>query len=213
MTLGKGVETVLVAVVLVVCDPEADAADKGQDGDGHVVPDQLGVLGKWHEGLTEGGGESVHEEGDGLDERSHVLGGLGEGVLETGDRGEDLRDTAENEDDGLGPDVDGGVQAVLVEAVTGVLATGVGLVDIVLHDAGCDHTASGDEETGGDTLQRGEVEAHLAETGVDDFIHDGDTDDERERVEVLDDVVWNAVQGHGSTHGGKVVQHLVVSKP
>ena len=49
------------------------------------VPDEQGVSGKGDKGFTESVGERRHEQEDGHDHRSHRLGGLGEGILESYD--------------------------------------------------------------------------------------------------------------------------------
>ncbi|CAH0027857.1 unnamed protein product [Clonostachys rhizophaga] len=215
--LLEHVPLVLVGVEVAEGEPESNTTNEGDAGDGGVVPDEEGVAGERHEGLADGGGDGAHEEVDAHDEGLHVLGGLGEGVLVGGDVGEDLGDTDEDVGQGLGPDVDGGGGAGLARlgglAVGDVpAAVGVHLVDVVLHDGGGDHGEGGDDETGGHTLDGGGGEADLAEAGVDDVVEDGDHDDDRDRVEVLDDIVGDAVELHGAGLNGQVTGHLVVGE-
>jgi hypothetical protein len=107
VTGGKHVKLVFLLVHTTVGEPEEDTSDEGDDGDSAVVPDEIGVVGEGGEGLSERSRESSGEALDGLDERTHVLGCLGEGILEGGDGGEDLRDGNEDVDTGDSPDGDG----------------------------------------------------------------------------------------------------------
>lgn len=207
------VEAVLLLVELVVGGPEADEPDKGQDGRDAVVPHEERVLGQADHGLAERRRDGVHEQRDGLHQRAHVLGRLGERVLERSDRGEDLRDAAQHVRQRLHPDGDVRVLVQLLEAVIGLLPAGPFLVDVVLRHAGGDHGAARDEEPGGDALQRREVDPDPAEERVHDLVHDRDEDDEGERVQVVDDVVGDAVEAHGCRLRGQVVEHLVVREP
>ena len=192
------VELILLAIKLIVGQPEADATNESQDRHDGIVPLQQGVLRQTNEGLADSRGEGVHEERDGLDQGAHVPGGLGEGVLEGGDRGKDLGDTAQHVGEGLDPDGDGRELLVLVETVVGVLAAVAELVDVVLGDGGGDHGGACAEEPGRDALDRREFEAHSAEARVDEAVHDGDEDDQGEGVEVVDDVVGDAAETHCS---------------
>lgn len=107
MAGGQQVERVLGLVHAAVCKVERDTGDEGDDGDSSVVPDDVGVVGQGSEGLGEGSGEGRGEELDGLDQGPHVLGRLGEGVLESGHGSEDLGDGDEDVDTSDSPDVDG----------------------------------------------------------------------------------------------------------
>ncbi|CAG9978285.1 unnamed protein product [Clonostachys byssicola] len=215
--LLEHVPLVLVGVEVAEAEPEDDTADERDAGDGGVVPDEEGVAGEGHKGLADGGGDGAHEEVDAHDEGLHVLGGLGEGILVRGDIGEDLGDTDEDVGEGLSPDVDGGGGAGLARlgglAVGDVpAAVGVHLVDVVLHDGGGDHGEGGDDETSGHTLDGGGGDADPAEAGVEEVVEDGDHDDDGDGVEVLDDVVGDAVELHGAGLDGQVTGHLVVGE-
>src|SRR5262249_3385175 len=69
-------------------------------------------------------------------------------------------------------------------------------VDIDLGHASCDHRQGGEGEAEGDALNGSEVDARLAECWVHDKVHEGDKDDDGDWVEVLDDVVRDAVEFH-----------------
>ena len=211
--LLQHVELILLGVKTAEAEPESGTADESNDSDGGVVPDEEGILGKGKEGLTDGGGEGAHEEVDGHDNGLHVGGGLGEGVLERGDVGEDLGETDQDVGETLGPDVDGGrAAATLLAGVNVLAAVGVHLVNVVLHDGGGDHGGGGDEEAKCHAADGGEGEADLAETGVEEVVDDGDHDDNGDGVEVLDNVVGDAVTLHGRGLDGQVAGHLVVGE-
>ena len=59
-----------------------------------------------------------------------------------------------------------------------------GLVNEMLEDGGVEHGKTSDEEPGVDALDGTEVDALLAEEGVDDIVEDGDHDDDGNRVQV-----------------------------
>lgn len=83
----------------------------------------------------------------------------------------------------------------------------------MLDDSGPDHGGAAGEETGGDPLDGGEADSLLAQGGVDEEIADGDEDDQREGIQVGENVVGNAVQRHGGGLRGQVVVDLVVGDP
>lgn len=192
-------------------DPERGPKDSRQDRDDHVIPHQERVGGKGDEGLPDGVGNGAHEQEDGRDERAHVLGRFGEGVLEARDGGEDLREGDEEVGDRLDPDVDGrGAGAGFLGRV---LAARAQFVNVVLGDAGGDHGGGGQGEPPGDLLQRREADAHAFEGRVDEDVADGDEDDESDGVDVVDEIVGGAVEFHGCGLGDEVVGHLVVGEP
>ena len=203
------VELVFHGIEVVELDPEESSTDEGQDGDDSVVPDQERVLGEGDEGKADGRREGVHEEADGLDHGAHVCGSLGVSVLERRDRGEDLRQGNEHIRTGLGPD--GEVNDLVASA--GVLAAGALLVDVVLENGGPDHGATGNNVTGTDALQGSEVDFHLPQARVDELVHDGNEDDEREGVKVGQHIVGDTTQLHGSSLRDQVVVELVIAEP
>lgn len=202
------VPLVLIGVEVVEAEPESYTADKSDDGDNAVVPDEERVAGEGSEGLANGSGDGAHEEVHTHDEGLHVLGGLGVGVLVRGDVGEDLGDTDEDIWQTLSPDVDGS----RLGAVVGVITAGRHLIDVVLHDGGGNHGEGGDDETSCHTLDGGEGDADLAETGVEKVIDEGDHDDDGDGVEVLDNIVGDTVELQGGGLGGEVTGHLIVGE-
>jgi hypothetical protein len=225
VTSRQHVELVLLLVHTAVGEPEEDTGGERDDGDTAVVPDEMGVGSQGSEGLSkcsrEGSGEALY----GLDEGTHVLGCLGEGVLKGGDRGEDFRDGNEDIDTSDSPDCDGrlvlGV-ASLVEAgrfVSMQVSFNLRCFYIMLNlhvvlENGCPHHGEGtNEETSGDLLDGGEADALLAEEWVDQGVHDGDDDDNGNRVQVGQNVIGHTSQVHGSAHGSQVGVHLAVSEP
>ena len=83
----------------------------------------------------------------------------------------------------------------------------------LLKNGGIQHGESGDEETGVDSLDGGEVDSKLPETGVDEVVEDWDEDDDGDGVQVLDQVVGGSVQGHTGSDGTQVTIDLGVAQP
>lgn len=191
VTLGKLVKLIFVLVGLDVGEVEANGTDESEDSSDAVVPFQEGVFSKRDEGLSNGGGDGIHEECDTLDEGSHVLWGLGEGIFKTGDGSENFGDTTKNIRHSLNPDGNGRTNVVLLATEVGILAARVGFVEVVLEDSGRNHTATGEDEAGGDTFDWGKVEAKLSACWVQNIVHDRDEEDKCEGVKVVDNVVWN----------------------
>jgi hypothetical protein len=107
VTSRQHVELIFLLVHAAVGEPEKDTGSEGDDGDTAVVPDEMGIGGQGGESLGKRSGEGSGEALDRLNERTHVLGRLGEGVLESGDGGENLRDSDEHVDTSDGPDGNG----------------------------------------------------------------------------------------------------------
>jgi hypothetical protein len=115
VTFGKLVEGLFLSVQLSEGEEEGDTTERGQDGTGHVVPDEVGVVTERDEGLSDSSGYGVGQERQGLDDGPHVTGSLGVGVFEDGDRGEDLGETDQSVSTDLRPDVDGGRDGLKVK--------------------------------------------------------------------------------------------------
>lgn len=195
---------------------EDDTAQERSAGQTDEHPQNGRVEGGRGQGLGEGGTEGVGEEVHGLDEGLHGRGSLGVGVLETGDGGENLRDTDEH----VGRGLDGDVHVVTVGGAVdlggsaeGVVVAGAGGVDQVLHDGGVHHGQRGDDETQGDTADGEEGDLQTAHEGVDDRLQQGDEHDDGDRVEVLHQIVRDAVALHLAGLGDKVTGELAVDDP
>ena len=132
----------------------------------------------------------VHKQGHSLHHTTHISRRLAMGILETGDASQDFGESDEDITAALCPhrDVDG--RATLVGRV---ITAFTALVDVVLDHAGPDHGRRGDKVSGGDSLDRREVEAHLAQGWVDEDIEERDHDYQGEGVEVCQDVVGHTV--------------------
>jgi len=92
MASREHIELVILSVKLTELDPEDQATHSGEDAHGAVIPDKERVGGEGDEGLSESGRDGGHEKSESLDERAHVAGSFGEGILEGGDGGKDLGD-------------------------------------------------------------------------------------------------------------------------
>ena len=167
VTSGQQVERVFLLVHGAVGEVEGDTGDERDDGHTAVVPDDVGVSGKRSESLGKGSGEGSGEELHRLDERPHVLGRLGESVLEGSDGSEDLGNGNQDIDTSDSPD--GNVS--LVVRVVSLVVTG-GLVDVVLENRSPDHGEGSEDETSSDLLDGCEADTTLAKHGVDERVHD-----------------------------------------
>ena len=83
----------------------------------------------------------------------------------------------------------------------------------MLDDGSVGHGEGGEEETHGDAGDGFEFDADAAEAWVDEAVADGDEDDDGEGIDVLHDVVGDAVQFHDPGLRDEVVKHLVVDDP
>ena len=86
-------------------------------------------------------------------------------------------------------------------------------VDEVLDDRRDDHAHTPEGEPGCDPLDGREAPASPGHRWVDDLVEDGDEDQEREGVEVVDHVVGDAVEFHRAGLRDQIVCHLVVHEP
>lgn len=108
---------------------------------------------------------------------------------------------------GLDPDVEGTLGFL---TTVGVVAARMGLVDVMLDNGSPDHAETSEEEAGGDTLKRREVDLPLAELRVDEAVDNWDEDDEGDGVQVVKNIVGNSIELHGGGLRSQVVVHLVV---
>lgn len=79
-----------------------------------------------------------------------------------------------------------------------------------LNHGSADHSHGSKNEAKRHALDGRELDAGLAESGVEEVVDDGDEYNERDGVKVCDDVVGNTVALHRRRLGGQVVVHLVV---
>lgn len=210
------VQVVLLCVELSEGDPEDDASNKGGDGKDAVVPDEERVRRQRQESFAKGVGNGSGEEEDSHDHGLHVSGCLGEGVLETGDRCKELRQCDEDVRGRLSPHIDRSWDRCLGDGIfaRGSLVTArAQFVDVRLQDGSRNHGKGSHEETGADSLQRGEVEAHFAEEWVDTQVEDGNQNQNGQRVQVGDQIVGQTVKFHNGGLGGQIVVDLVVAEP
>ena len=80
------------------------------------------------------------------------------------------------------------------------------------HCAG-NHSQGSECETAGDAFDGCKFEACLANRGVDDTVHDGNQNDNEDRIEVRDDIVRDATKTHCCCLRDEVVGHLTISEP
>lgn len=109
--------------------------------------------------------------------------------------------------------VAGGLAVYERGVAPGVLEAGARLVDEVLEDGGVDHCEGGDPETCDDAVDGWEADACSAEGGHEDAFHEGEEDDDGDGVEVLHQVVGDAVRGELGSLRDEVVAELAVDDP
>lgn len=216
VVLVKSVHLVLGVVEVVEHDPNQATSDERSNCQTAEHPHDRGIVKERVERLRDGGSEGVGEKVHGLDERLHAGRRLGVGVLETSDGGENLRDTDKHICTGLGSNVD--VVALsntvnLARIAEGVAVARASLVDVVLDNGGVDHGKRGNPETGSDTVDRREVDPVLAEEREEELVHDRQEDDDGNGVEVLHQIVGDAVTSHLTGLSNEVVGEVAVDDP
>lgn len=212
----QGIHLVFLGVEVVEDDPEDDTGHERGAGQTDEHPHDGRVEGGGRQGLGERGAEGVGEQVHGLHEGLHGGRGLGVGVLEAGDGGEDLRHTDEHVRRGLDGDVDvvaGGLAVDDGEVAAGRFVTGAGHVDEVLHDGGVHHGQRGDDEPERDTGDGTEADVEAAQQGVHESLEQGNEDDDGDGVEVLHQIVGDAVAVHLAGLGDEVTRELAVDDP
>lgn len=198
-------------------EEEDDGGDEAGAGNTSVHPDEVRVLGHRHQGLGDGRAEGVGEEVQTLDKRLHGGGSLGVGVLETSDGNEDLGKA----DEDVGRRLDGNVHVVGERlavggggvAVEGVFVARAGVVDQVLDNGGIAQAERDPDEAQRDSRNGADVDASLAQRGVDEHVEQGGEDENRDGIEVLHEVVGHAVAVHLAGLGDEVGGELTVANP
>lgn len=167
--LGQLVQRIVLRIQASESPPERNPPKERQDRNRDIQPHQQRVGGQRHERLRDRRRERVREPEHTRHERAHVLRRFGVGVLETGDRGEDLGEGDEQVGGGLHPDAEGWGDV----AVAGELAAGGFDVDEVLDQGGDDHAEHGADEAALDLFEGREDDSHAGELGVEEFVEDG----------------------------------------
>jgi hypothetical protein len=88
-----------------------------------------------------------------------------------------------------------------------------GLVDEVLDNSGVYHGKRCNPETTDDTVDRGEGDLVFAECRHENLVDERQKNDDSDGIEVLHQIVGNAVESHLSTLGDEVVGELSVDDP
>ena len=110
----------------------------------------------------------------------------------------------------LDPNVDG---TLALFASVRAVAARVSFVNVVLNNSAPDHGQAPHKKATSNTLQRCEVDLHFSLPGVNEAIEDRNEDDERDGIQVGDDIVGNTIEFHGSGLRCQVVEDLVVREP
>lgn len=84
-------------------------------------------------------------------------------------------------------------------------------INFMLDDGGESHRKRGKGEANGNTSHGIHWEAHPAKKRVDEFIQDGDEDDDDERIDILHLVVRHTVQLHAACLTYEIRAKLIVA--
>lgn len=95
----------------------------------------------------------------------------------------------------------------------GLIVARSSFVDVVLNDGSVHHGKGGDPETSGDTVDWREVDLGLAEGGEHEVVHNGQEDDNSDGIEVLHEIVGDAMAGHLTGLTDEVVAEVAVNDP
>lgn len=171
-------------------DRRTDEPDDSWDG---KAPDEVRILNSFSCGKRDGGADGCHEQRESHYESLHVRWSTRVG---------DSVGSHVDEDFGAGCDTDGeSVEPERQRRDTGSLFTsrglvtaGRGLVDVVLENGEAHCSNGGDDESEGHAGDGAESDAHLAETRVNEMVHDRDENDDGKRVEIIKDIVGHAVR-------------------
>src|SRR2546421_3882162 len=85
------VEHVFLCINFPEGEPETNARYERHDGESTVVPREERISREGNHSFADGVGNSSHEQRKCLDHRTHVFGCFRKGILERGNRGENLR--------------------------------------------------------------------------------------------------------------------------
>jgi len=94
-----------------------------------------------------------------------------------------------------------------------VLVASAFRVDLRLNHCGPDHSGARDEETSTHTLQGRKSNLCLTQKWIDNYVEDRNHNDDTQWVEVVDKIVGDSVELHGSGLGDKIVIDLVICQP
>lgn len=216
VVLVQSIHLLLSVVEVVEHDP--DHATGNETGNSHTDEHPLDgrVVEHGVQGLGDGGTEGIGKEEHGLHERLHRWRGLGVCILVAGDGRKNLGDTNEHVRAGLGSNVDVVSSGLTVDdgsIAKRLIKARAGFVDEVLDDGCVSHGESSNPETDNNTGDRRERNASLAQSGHHKAFDNGKEDDDSNGIEVLHQVVRNAVSCHLAGLGDKVSRKLSVNDP
>jgi len=197
-------ERVFLLVEILVDEPEERSSDESNDGRAGEYPGQVWIFDETREGKTKcignGAGEQVHSG----NQATHVLWCHGISNAESGDVDEKLGDSTDTDWKGSPPNGDVGDESIAIRvnaAKTGsMLSARTDFVSIVVENGISNTGRCRHEQTKSDTSDGAKVDVLLSEKWVESVVEKWCSDDDCERVDVIDDIVGNSV---GLQHGGK----------
>ena len=195
------VECVLLLVDVTEEEVEDNSNDTTSNGWSTKVPSQVRIGDNGCAGKTDSVCETSVEEVDSRDQTSHVDWSTRVGDTVGWNVDEDLRDTTETVWDSHPPDSDWSNTSSNGTVAGAEVAARRLLVSVVVQDRVTSTSNSRHEQTSRDTCDWTVVDTQFAEKWVESVVKDRDGDNDRKRVEVLDNVVWHTV---GGQHGRQV---------
>lgn len=201
------VQRSFLLIQVVEAPEEKEASDPSGDGERAKQPSKHVLSIEGSQSLVQRSGDGSLELREGDDDRLHSLRGFCEGIFERGDGREDLANT--NQDVGTtdDPDIDVRRVGVSVGGHAGrwlIVVARALRVDEVLKGSSVHHCQSDCQETDKDTFDGGEVDSNFAKEWVDDFVKDGDEDNNGNRIEILDQIIGCTTELHACSDGREV---------
>lgn len=185
---------------------ENDGKDTASNCWAGKCPDKVRILDCGGGGETNGSRDGSHKQVDRGDKPLHVLGGTSVGNTVCGDVDKDLRDGSNDDGDSIERvgDARQRVFALGYNAGTGgcILSARRSLVDVMLKNREAHGADGAESEAKGHARDGSPLDAPATEERVDDVVHDRDHDHDTNGVEVVEEIVGEAVGLHS---GGKSV--------
>ena len=190
-------EHVLLFIDVIKEVPEQGGGNVTDDGWGTKDPGEVWIMDQSGEGKSECVSDTLGQKIQSRNQATHVDWSAGVRDTVGGDVDEEFGEAADGIWDGNPPDGDWGEKTHSITADTGygatIISAGTGLVGVVVKDRITGATDSGQKEPGGDTRNRAISDVPFAERGVEGVVQDWSRDNDYDRVEVLEEVVGNAV--------------------
>lgn len=202
----NSIKLILDSIKSTKQEPEHDASSQGGNSKTSIHPSEFGVNSSRRDGNSKSGTKCVGNKENGHDEGFKRVGSFGASKLETGNGSKNFADGNQEVGRCLDSNVDSGSNGSSDKVVGS-------LVDVVLQHRSVGHGKGSEKETKSDTSDGTEWNAVLSKEWVDKVVHDGNENDNGDRINVLHDIVWDFMGIHLTSLGNKVVDHLSIDNP